>query len=217
LVLAQSWVIMLLVVLTILTFTVFAPKTIYHLVILDKQGVPTKLFMKGNPPKEVPGQYFYPPYLLQALDEPNLTHTAILNMAENVVTQVLTFGFNNADERLLGMRHLFTKEAWNYFGRAYLQQGRLDLIKRNQQVLTAVATAGPVVVSEGMVDDVDRWVVQVPIVTTFQAGKSSSTKRSVLQVTLVRASTLEHPEGVAIAGWEELAAGLGVRQGWGGD
>ncbi len=196
LVVLQSYLIAILMGTTILTAIAFAPRIYHHLVVLGHDALPERV------------QYIH------ALDEPNLTHTAIINMAMNVVTQVLTFGFNNADERLLNARHLFTRRAWNKFARAYLRYGRLDKIKNNQQVLTAIATDGAVVVLEGPYFGTDRWVVQVPIITTYQAGSKVAHKRSVLQLTLIRASTLKHPEGVAIDGWEELAAGLGVRQGW---
>jgi intracellular multiplication protein IcmL len=194
LVVAQSYLLALLVVVTIVISLVFAPRTIYHLVVLDHDGLPHEVRQ------------------LYQLDEPNLTHTAILNMSMNVVTEVLTFGFNNADERLLSARHLFTPEAWQKFAKAYLQEGRLEKIKRNQQVLTAIASNGAVIVSEGKKNRKDSWVVQMPIITTFQAGSAALPKRSVLQLTLVRASTIEHPEGVAIDGWEELPAGAKVNK-----
>ncbi|MBI3418532.1 MAG: DotI/IcmL family type IV secretion protein [Proteobacteria bacterium] len=209
---AQSYLLAILLGATILVSVAFATQTFYHLIILDHEGLPTAGLDRSGHRLAQP--YAHAPYLMYPLDEPNLTHTAILNMTMNIVTEVLTFGFNNADERLLSARHLFTNDAWQRFAKAYLQYGRLEKIKRYQQVLTAIATHGAVIVSEGMVYHRDRWVTQVPIVTTYQAGDKVAHKRSILQLTLVRASTLEHPEGVAIDGWEELAGGLGVRQGW---
>jgi hypothetical protein len=194
-VVAQSYFIIILLGMVVLTGLVFASKTFYHLVILDKQALVERV------------QRVFP------FDEPNLTRTAIINMGMNVVTQVLTFGFNNADQRLLAAQHLFTKECWQRFAKAYLQYGRLEQVKRYQQVITAIATAGAVIVSEGKIGRRDRWVVQVPIVVTFQAGAETQIKKSILQLTLVRVPTIEHLEGVAIDGWEELAAGFGQKQG----
>jgi hypothetical protein len=194
-VVAQSYFIVILLGTVVMTGLIFAQKTFYHLLILDRDSLPSRT------------QIIYP------FTEPNLTGTAITNMAMNLVTEVLTFGFHNADGRLLSARHLFTEECWQRFAKAYLQYGRLEAVKRNQQVITAIATAGAVVVAEGKINKRERWVVQVPIAVTFQAGAETATKRSILQLTLVRASTLKHPEGVAIDGWEELAAGFGQKQG----
>jgi Type-IV b secretion system, inner-membrane complex component len=181
-----SYCIAILLAATVMVAVAFADSYYYHLVILDRERVPEKV------------QLLYP------LETPNLTHTGITNMAMNVATEVLTFGFNNADERLLRSRRLFTEEAWGRFATAYLKSGRLDRIKLNQQVLTSIATNNAVVVSEGKnKQGVKQWVVQVPTITTYQAGKRVQSQQSTLEMTLIKAPTVDHPEGVAIDGWEQ--------------
>lgn len=182
----QSGVILFLMFLVILTSVVFADKDFYHLVILNRKAQPERV------------HHLYP------LDEPNLTRTAITNMVEGMTTKVLTFGFNNADERLLAAKRLFTKVAWDRFVKGYLGPQRLDRIKDSQQVLTAIATKGAVIVWEGRKLGKYRWVVQVPILITYQAGQRISPQRTTLQVTLEKASTLKYREGVAILAWEML-------------
>lgn len=179
----QSNLILGLLFCTIICSVVFADQYIYHVAILDKEGLPEKV------------QQLLP------LEEPNLTRTAITNMAMNVATEVMTFGFNNSDERLLRARRLFTDEAWQRFAKAYLSPGRLDKIKGLQQILTTIATNGAVISEEGEWAGRYRWVVQVPIVTTYQAGKRLQTQYSTLELTFVRAPTTKHPEGVAIDAW----------------
>jgi Type-IV b secretion system, inner-membrane complex component len=181
-----SYFIAILLAATVMVAVAFADTYFYHLVILDRERVPEKV------------QLLYP------LDTPNLTHTGILNMAMNVATEVLTFGFNNADERLLRSRRLFTEDAWLRFATAYLKLGRLDRIKLNQQVLTSIASDNAVIISEGKSNrGVQQWIVQVPTITTYQAGKRVIPQRGTLEITFIKASTLEHPEGVAIDGWEQ--------------
>ncbi len=181
-----SYVIAVLVFCAGSIYVVFADTYFYHLSVLDRERVPERLA------------------LLFPLDTPNLTRTGITNMAMNIATEVLTFGFNNADERLLKSRRLFTQDAWLRFAKAYLKEGRLDKIKFNQQVLTNVAVDNAVIVEEGTTSSgVRKWVVQVPTITTYQAGKRIVPVRTVLQITFIKASTLEHPEGVAIDAWEQ--------------
>lgn len=181
-----SYVIAMLVFCAVSVYIMFQDTYFYHLSVLDRERIPENLT------------------LMRPLDTPNLTRTGITNMAMNVATEVLTFGFNNADERLLKSRRLFTEDAWLRFAKAYLQQGRLDKIKSNQQVLTNVAVENAVIVEESNADGEQKWVVQVPTITTFQAGKRVVPVRSILQITFVKASTLKHPEGVAIDGWEQI-------------
>lgn len=181
----QAPLILALVFLTVLTSIMFARQYVYHLVILDREGAPEKI------------------HRLVPLDEPNLTRTAIINMTMNIAAEALTFGFNNAEDRLLQVRRFFTDEAWNDFAAAYLQSGRLDVIKKKQQILTTVATDGAVIIKEGMVHDRYQWVTQVPIIITYLAGQKTQVNRSILQLTLVRVPTTQHPEGVAIDNWKE--------------
>ncbi|MDX1922101.1 MAG: DotI/IcmL family type IV secretion protein [Alphaproteobacteria bacterium] len=182
-----SYVIALLVFCTFMVYFMFADTYFYHFTVLDRERIPERLAT------------------MKALDTPNLTRTGITNMAMNVATEVLTFGFNNADERLLKSRRLFTEEAWLRFAKAYLKEGRLDKIKLNQQVLTNVAVENAVIIEEGPnAIGEQQWVVQVPTITTYQAGKRIVPVRSVLQITFIKASTLEHPEGVAIDGWQQI-------------
>ena len=182
-----SYVIAMLTFCAISVFVVFADTYFYHLSILDRERIPERLVV------------------MRGLETPNLTRTGITNMAMNVATEVLTFGFNNADERLLKSRRLFTEDAWLKFAKAYLREGSLDKIKYNQQVLTNVAINNAVIVEEGTNSfGEQKWVVQVPTITTYQAGKKISTTRSVLQITFIKASTLKHPEGVAIDAWQQI-------------
>ncbi len=182
-----SYIIAMLVFCVFMVFFMFADTYFYHFSVLDRERIPERLVT------------------MHPLDNPNLTRTGITNMAMNIATEVLTFGFNNADERLLKSRRLFTEAAWLRFAKAYLKEGRLDKIKLNQQVLTNIARDNAVIVEEGKNSSGElQWVVQVPTITTYQAGKKIVPVRSVLQITLIKASTLEHPEGVAIDGWEQL-------------
>ncbi|NDE90325.1 MAG: hypothetical protein EB059_04190 [Alphaproteobacteria bacterium] len=187
LVLSFSYAIVLLIFIAIAIYFTFGSTYFYHVVVLDRERVVERVAF------------------VRPLETPNLTRTGITNMAMNIATEVLTYGFNNADERLLRSRRLFTEDAWIRFAKAHLKEGRLDTIKSNQQVLTNIASNNAVITEEGVTaTGVQKWVVQVPIITTYQAGKKISAQKSTLQLTLIKASTLEHAEGVAIDGWDQI-------------
>ncbi|HVY12367.1 MAG TPA: hypothetical protein VHB73_02250, partial [Alphaproteobacteria bacterium] len=70
LVTVQSYLIGILIGLALLASVTFGVQNNYHLIVLDHDGFPQKV----QP--------------LYGFDEPNLTHTAILNMALHLATQV---------------------------------------------------------------------------------------------------------------------------------
>ncbi len=181
----QSYLIMLLLGASVLVSFVFADKNIYHLVVLDRAAFPKQVKR------------------LVPLDEPNLTRTAITNMAMHIATQVQSYGFNNADTRLLQAKRLFTEDAWFAFASAHLKPGHLDTFKENQQILSTIASNQAVIVAEGRQKGVYRWVVELPFISSYLAGKESSSRNGTLRLTLIRASTVDYPEGVAISGWRE--------------
>jgi intracellular multiplication protein IcmL len=179
----QSYAILFLLVMVVLAAVGFAPQYIYHMVVLGKDGLPEKV---------------KPVY---AFDQPILSRTAISNMALNVATQILTFGFNNADERILRARRYFTEKAWNRFVKGFLNPEILDKIKSQQQILTAIATKGPVIIREGPTKDNYEWVVQVPVLISYQTGRKVVPVSVILEITFVKSDSLKHPEGVAIDSW----------------
>lgn len=185
----QSYFIACLLIFTVLTAYVFADKYFFHLVILNRAAFPDKVVT------------------MTGLDEPNLTRTAIVNMAEHIATRVKSYGFHNVDQRLLEARRLFTEDAWLAFAKAHLKPGHLDEFKRNQQILTTIASNQPVIVSEGKENGVQRWVIEMPYISSYMAGQESSIKRGILHLILVRAPVDQYPEGVAISEWRETSGG----------
>jgi hypothetical protein len=185
----QGGLIAVLIGFAVLTSFVFGDTYVYHLVVLDRSAFPKQV------------------KTLLPLDEPNLTRTAIVNMAMHVATQVQSYGFHNADERLLKARRLFTDEAWQSFALAHLQPGRLDRFKENRQILSTIATKGAVIVKEGVEGGRYRWVVEMPIISSYLAGSDDAPRNALLRITFVRAPTSEFPEGVAIDGWKEKGGG----------
>lgn len=181
----QAYLIVFLVGFAVLTSFVFADQYIYHMVILDRAAFPRQV------------------KTLVPLDEPNLTRTAIVNMAMHVATQVESYGFHDVDSRLIASERLFTDEAWVDFANAHLEPGHIDQFKANRQILTTIAVKDAVIIQEGVVEGRYRWVVEMPIISSFLAGNDAAPRPSILRITFVRAPVDRYPEGVAIDGWRE--------------
>ena len=136
-----------------------------------------------------------------ALDEPNLPTSKVLSWAANAATETMTFGFNDYRKRLQDSSRFFTRGGWQTFNDALSKSNLLDLVQGNQQVVTAVPRTAPVVVQEGLVNNVYQWQVQLPLNITYQVGNKEDNRPQLITLVIVRVSTLETPDGIAIDQW----------------
>ena len=135
------------------------------------------------------------------LDQPNLPTAKLISWAAEAATEIMTFGFNDYRKRLQESSRFFTHPGWQSFNDALHKSNLLQLMAQNEQVLTAVPREAPVVVQEGIVHGVYRWYVQLPLNVTYQVGTRSDNRPQLITMAIVRVSTLETPDGVAIDQW----------------
>ena len=136
-----------------------------------------------------------------ALDQPNLPPSKILTWATDASTETMTFGFNDYRKRLQDASRFFTRNGWQTFNDALSKSNMLELVTGNQQVVTAVARSAPVITDAGLVDNVYRWTVQIPLNITYQVGNKEENRPQLITLVIVRVSTLETPDGIAIDQW----------------
>jgi intracellular multiplication protein IcmL len=118
----------------------------------------------------------------------------------------MTFGFNDYRKRLQTSSRFFTRGGWATFNDALTKSNMLELVTANQQVVTAVPREAPVVIKEGPVDnDIAhndyQWVVQLPLNVTYLVGAKEENRPQLITMVIVRVSTLETPDGIAIDQW----------------
>jgi intracellular multiplication protein IcmL len=135
------------------------------------------------------------------LDQPNLPTAKLVSWAAASATEIMTFGFNDYRKRLQDSSRLFTHQGWLSFNDALHKSNLLQMMQQNQQVLTAVPREAPVVVQEGVVHGVYRWYVQLPLNITYQVGNRQENRPQLITMAIVRVSTLETPDGVAVDQW----------------
>lgn len=141
---------------------------------------------------------------LVALDMPNLTDQAILSWAATSITEILTFGFGDFDQRILSQRNLFTDSGWDAFTQAIRDQDMRSTFKLRQLVLTSVPADSPVLVSKGENEEkLYLWIVQMPVIMTYTTNNDVSTrKRKIVQLTIVRVPPSQNEAGIGIKNWE---------------
>ncbi|MDD3020253.1 MAG: type IVB secretion system apparatus protein IcmL/DotI [Alphaproteobacteria bacterium] len=136
-----------------------------------------------------------------ALSEPNLSVPALMSWSAQAATEVMTFGFNDYKRRLQEASRNFTRTGWASFTKALERSRIIEMVEANQQVVYSTPSSAPILVSEGEVNGVYQWEVDVPLVVTYQSGSNVRSDRLLVKLIIVRVPKLESPNGVAIEQW----------------
>lgn len=136
-----------------------------------------------------------------ALNQPNLSSPALLSWVAQAATEVMTFGFNDYRRRLQEASRNFTRRGWESFTTALQRARIIESIEANSQVITAAPRGAPILKSEGIINGQYQWVVQIPMVLTYQSGSRTRSDNWMVTLVIVRVPRLESPNGVGIAQW----------------
>lgn len=135
------------------------------------------------------------------LSDPNLSTPALMSWVAQSATEVMTFGFNDYKRRLQESSRNFTARGWESFTAALQRSRIIEMMETNQQVLTAAPQGAPILQSEGLVNGRYQWVVQIPMILSYQAGSKSRSDRLMVTLVIVRIPRLESSSGVGIEQW----------------
>jgi intracellular multiplication protein IcmL len=137
------------------------------------------------------------------LDMPNLTNRAVLAWATTSITEVMTFGFGDMDVRLPKQKTRFTKDGWDSFVKAFVNEKIGQKFKQSQLVLTTAPADTPVIVAQGLnMDNVYQWIVQMPVILTYATNNNVTTKnRNIVTLTLIRVPSEDSVDGIGIDNW----------------
>lgn len=136
-----------------------------------------------------------------ALNEPNLSTPALLSWVAQASTEVMTFGFNDYRRRLQESSRNFTRRGWESFTTALQKSRIIEMVEANQQVITAAPQGAPILESEGLVGGRYQWIIQLPLVLTYQSGARTKNESLLVTVVVVRVPRLESANGVGIEQW----------------
>ena len=136
-----------------------------------------------------------------ALTEPNLSTPALMSWVAQATTEVMTFSFSDYRRRLQESSRHFTRRGWESFTTALQKARIIESVEANSQVLTAAPRGAPILQSEGVVAGQYQWVVQIPIVLSYESGSRKRSDSWIVTLVVVRVPRLESPNGVGIAQW----------------
>ncbi|MGB0719021.1 MAG: type IVB secretion system apparatus protein IcmL/DotI [Bdellovibrionales bacterium] len=136
-----------------------------------------------------------------ALNEPNMSVPALMSWVAQASTEVMTFGFNDYRRRLQESSRNFTRRGWESFTQALQRSRIIEMVEANQQVVTAIPRGAPVLRSEGLAAGRYQWIIEMPMVVSYQAGSKIRNDSLLVTLVVVRVPRLESPNGVGIEQW----------------
>lgn len=135
------------------------------------------------------------------LNQANLNDAAIVSWAARSSSDIMTFGFHDYQRRLQESAQYFTRRGWQSFSEALEAAGLLEMIQERRQVVTAAPRRAPIIVQQGVVNGIYRWVVELPLIVTYQSGSSKDSQNLNVRLLVIRTPTLDSPSGVGIQQW----------------
>lgn len=141
------------------------------------------------------------------LNEPNMTHPALLQWANMAAIAAYTYSFVNYRQELQAASAYFTPEGWQNFLSALKDSGNLDAVTSKRLIVSAVAKAAPIILKEGLLNGVYTWQVQMPMLITYQSASQVSQQDVIVTMLIKRVSPLNSSRGVGIAQFVVASAG----------
>ncbi|MBV6632838.1 MAG: type IVB secretion system apparatus protein IcmL/DotI [Alphaproteobacteria bacterium] len=130
--------------------------------------------------------------------EPMLTQSAILTWAGKAATDSFTFDFVNFREQLQEAANAFTPDGWRSFLKALEDSRNLEAVRERKLIVNAALQGAPVILTEGVVNGVYSWRIEMPIVVAYRSATDVQRQNLLVNMTVSRVPTLEFPEGVGI-------------------
>lgn len=136
---------------------------------------------------------------LYPLSQPVVAPAELLQWANLAAVASYTYNFVNYRKELQTASEFFTPEGWTQFQNGLKSSRILETVIAKKLVVTAVPTAAPTIVDQGILNGRYAWKIQIPLLVTFEGAGGERIQQSVIvNMVVMRVSTLETPKGVAI-------------------
>jgi intracellular multiplication protein IcmL len=136
---------------------------------------------------------------LVPLSNPMLSTEALLSWASQVAMGSYTYTFADYRQKIQAQEVNFTSDAWQIFLTQLKDSGNIQAVEQRKINVSAVISGTPVVVYQGMLSGRYAWKVQVPLLVTFVSASDHFQKNYMVTMVVVRVSTVQNKNGVAIA------------------
>lgn len=136
---------------------------------------------------------------LVPLSQPNTSPSALLQWANTAAIAAYSYNFVNYRQELQAASEFFTPDGWQEFLGAIKETRNLEAVIEKKLIVSAVATGAPIILQEGLLNDVYTWRVQMPMLITYQSASQYSQQAVTVTMLITRVSTLYNARGIGIA------------------
>lgn len=140
-------------------------------------------------------------YNLHSLGEPVVTNDFILKWASLLATQVYNLNFEKYQEQLDTVKPRFTEHGWASLQTALQSSGFIKSIEQNKLISSAVVDGAPVISMHMIIHHRYTWVVEFPLLVTFQSASETRQQKLNVQVRVMRVPVLDVPQGIQCDGF----------------
>lgn len=138
---------------------------------------------------------------LVSMGEPYVNNALLLDWAAQAATEILTFGFNDVNQRYASSQKYFSPEGLESFRPSFVASGLFRNVQKYQQVITAIPRAPPSILGQGMQEGKMGWMIEVPLVMTVRAPGTEKMVRAHVRMFVVRLPTSVNAAGLGIFTW----------------
>ncbi len=132
------------------------------------------------------------------LNQPYLTTADLLQWASGVLPKAFTYDFTNYQKEIKLLEQYFTPDGWAKMQEALNTFANPDTMQSAKLFISGTPSGAPVIINQGILSDKYSWWVQMPMVINYSSVDRSYNINLVVQILVVRVSTLNNLLGIAI-------------------
>lgn len=134
------------------------------------------------------------------LNQPYLSTPDLLQWVADVLPRLFALDFNHYNDQVQANTQYFTQNGRQSYLNQLNNYANYNNVQAYKVFVTAVPDAAPFILREGVVPDSGKygWWVQMPVVISFAGYKPPPSVTLTFQMLIIRVSTLNNLNGVAI-------------------
>lgn len=136
---------------------------------------------------------------LVPLGRPMVNDNSLLVWASNAAVSAYTFDFLHYRQQLQSIDKYFTTAGYHDYIQKLNTSGNLDSVIKKKIIVSAIPGGTPVIQNQGVLDGRYAWRIQMPLLVTYHTGGQQFNNTLMVSMLVVRVSTTQNPEGIAIA------------------
>lgn len=132
------------------------------------------------------------------LREPYLSNPDLLQWVANTLQKVFVFDFLHYNDQLKSYSAYFTTNGFKVFQNQLNNYANYNNVQNYKLFVNGAAAGAPIILNQNPISGRYGWWVQMPISISSVSYNRANTQTLTLQVLIVRVSTMDNLNGVAI-------------------